>query len=630
MAKKNKNTVKNSASSRKTNISAVKLSSAMFVPLILILGVIPLIMQMNLVALPTEVQAFWTQDTAADFFSYYKSRACMLTVIYMACVFGYYKAQGLKEPLVKDKSLRFYFAATAIFALFALLSTVLSNYKSIAIWGGPERCEGLIMILVYLLIMLYAMWVYMHKPEFQYIVLPLGILTFITGFLGIFQFFGHDLFTTNFGQSLIIPEVYRSQGELKMLFERGKIYGTMYHYNYMGSFGAMMVPLFTVLTLFLKDRKAKLFCGIAAIVALFALLGSTSRAGIIGLLLAIICFLLFFWKKVLQHAKSTVACILVVVILVAGVNTLTGGLALERIPSLFRDIQTLVAHSDLDYHDQIAVRHIDLQNDQAIFTFQDGKLTIQKNNDGLPILRSNEEPAVIAPAENSNFTVGNYRVELQYATQNEQQIPFLGIYLNDSIEFILGLYDDGFAFVDNRMNKINYTEAPSIGFQGKEQLGSARGYIWSRSLPLVLEHPFTGHGADTFFAEFPQGDLLAKLYAYGTTQMIVDKPHNLYLQISINHGIIALLAFVGMMLVYLVDSFRLYAMRKEYNTHQIIGISVALAIIGYLGAGFFNDSIVSVAPIFWALFGVGIAINQQNKKVLKSETTTTIEKSIEK
>ena len=34
-----------------------------------------------------------------------------------------------------------------------------------------------------------------------------------------------------------------------------------------------------------------------------------------------------------------------------------------------------------------------------------------------------------------------------------------------------------------------------------------------------------------------------------------------------------------------------------------------LAIIGYLGAGFFNDSVVPVAPIFWILLGTGIAVN---------------------
>ena len=80
-----------------------------------------------------------------------------------------------------------------------------------------------------------------------------------------------------------------------------------------------------------------------------------------------------------------------------------------------------------------------------------------------------------------------------------------------------------------------------------------------------------------------------------------------------------MLAFLVMMIAYLIDSFRLYALHREYDRQQIVGAAVALAIIGYLGAGFFNDSIVSVAPIFWVLFGVGVAVNQLNRKQTQTE-----------
>ena len=70
-----------------------------FVPLILVLGVIPLIVQMQLVPLVADVRAFWTQDSAADFFSYYKSKALILVVIYMLCVFGYYRANRVNTAV---------------------------------------------------------------------------------------------------------------------------------------------------------------------------------------------------------------------------------------------------------------------------------------------------------------------------------------------------------------------------------------------------------------------------------------------------------------------------------------------------------------------------------------------------
>ncbi len=605
MAKKQK-----AAAVRAEKRDAVKPGIGMFIPLILVLGVVPLLVRMKLVWLPENVAPFWTQDYASDFFSYYKSRALMLTAVYMIAVFGFYKAAGLKSQLRQTKALHVYFIGAAELAVLAFLAALFSDYKSIALWGGPERCEGMFMMFVYLLIMLYAIWAFSHKPEFRYIAVPLGVLTFITGFLGVFQFFGHDIFTTEFGKKLIVPAEYLAQGEVRMLFPYGKIYGTMYHYNYMGSFGAMVAPLFLVLALFLKDRKAKIFCGAAAVVALFVLLGSTSRAGIVGILLAAVCFAVMFEKKLKEHSKITAACIGALLILVLVVNLVTGGLALARIPSLLNDAKALVSASDVDYHDEIAVRHIDLQADSATFTFQNDTLTIQKNSAGQPVFLSGDGQSATAPSQDASLTAGGHNLELQYVNN----VPYLGLYIGDSIEFILGLYDDGFCFVDGRMNKIDYVEAPYIGFEGKEKLGSARGYIWSRSLPVMLAEPAVGHGADTFFAEFPQGDLLGKLYSYGTTQMLVDKPHNMYLQMGISYGVIALIIFIGMMAAYLIDSFKMYALREKYSVLQTIGAAVALAVIGYLGAGFFNDSIVSVAPIFWALFGVGVAVNQLNKK----------------
>ena len=39
-----------------------------------------------------------------------------------------------------------------------------------------------------------------------------------------------------------------------------------------------------------------------------------------------------------------------------------------------------------------------------------------------------------------------------------------------------------------------------------------------------------------------------------------------------------------------------------------------VAIIGYLGAGFFNDSVPVISPVFWVLIGAGFAVNYINKK----------------
>lgn len=106
--------------------------------------------------------------------------------------------------------------------------------------------------------------------------------------------------------------------------------------------------------------------------------------------------------------------------------------------------------------------------------------------------------------------------------------------------------------------------------------------------------------------------------------MFVDKPHNLYLQIGLDYGVIALIAFLFMIFVYLFDSIKLYAFKEKYVHSQILGISNALGIIGYLFAGFFNDSLISVAPVFWIVFGTGIAINYINRRTLGEKNNKNI------
>ena len=60
MAKKSKG----AANARKQGKPSLRLGVALFVPLILVLAVIPLIVQMNLITLPENVRAFWTQNQA--------------------------------------------------------------------------------------------------------------------------------------------------------------------------------------------------------------------------------------------------------------------------------------------------------------------------------------------------------------------------------------------------------------------------------------------------------------------------------------------------------------------------------------------------------------------------------------
>ena len=130
--------------------------------------------------------------------------------------------------------------------------------------------------------------------------------------------------------------------------------------------------------------------------------------------------------------------------------------------------------------------------------------------------------------------------------------------------FMFALKNDNSIHIINTNSKkdVDIEFPETFGFKGKEKLGSMRGYIWSRSIPMLKNNLILGSGPDTFAFRFPQNDLIGLYYAYDTPNTIVDKPHNLYLQIALNDGVIALLAFLAIMIIYIVDSIKLYALKE--------------------------------------------------------------------
>lgn len=151
-----------------------------------------------------------------------------------------------------------------------------------------------------------------------------------------------------------------------------------------------------------------------------------------------------------------------------------------------------------------------------------------------------------------------------------------------------------------------------VGFERQERFGSGRGYLWSRSIPLIKNTLIIGHGPDTFAMTFPQHDLAGKINGLDTATVIVDKPHNWYLQLAINTGVISLIAVLVMLGWYWIGSIKKWYKDKGDLDH-LIGVAALGSVTGYCITAFFNDSNVSVAPVFWIVLGIGIAFMYKKK-----------------
>lgn len=189
-----------------------------------------------------------------------------------------------------------------------------------------------------------------------------------------------------------------------------------------------------------------------------------------------------------------------------------------------------------------------------------------------------------------------------------------------AVKLFLGYTDNGFKLLNQLLQPIEIKEIETLGFSGREKILSGRGYIWSRTLPLLKRTMLIGYGPDTFVAHYPNDDYLGKLRFVGDgIRRIIDKPHNFYLQVAVNHGILALMALFVVFFTFFQECFSLYCRCKFETFEEVAGLGIALAVFSFLATGFLNDSTIMVAPVFWGLLGLGFAVNRLNQSCLNRE-----------
>lgn len=597
----------------------------LFIPLIILLGIVPAIMRMKVVDAEDILYEVFRTTQFIDFYSQYKASFIVaITVSMIIMFFVFFRGKKIKT----DRITLFYTLSALTFAGLTILSTIFSKYKTTALWGAPDRAEGMVVLCCYIIIFLYTIYSYTSENDYRYILYGLSVIVIINTLLGFTQYIGKDFLLSDLGKRILIPNEYANVREqLTTQFEQGKLTGTLFNPNYIGSFTAMTIPMFGIMTVFVKEKLRRIILFIMTLCSVFLLFGSGSRAGMVALGGIIILAAAIYGKKLWQN-KNTVFGIIGLAVLVIGVaGIITKGTILLQIRALVIDATALFMPEDknFDYRNHIPIRDLFIKDGKVVIETQDDALIIQDTKDGVRFC-DKQGNVIKSTLENTFYEFEDERFNMFIFQQfmrvdNPDKVGGLALILNEKVVFLFSLINsEGIELVDPFTQISTEVEYPNtIGFRGKERLGSARGYIWSRSIPMLANTLILGHGPDTFAIKFPQNDYLGKLYAYDHSGIIVDKPHNMYLQIGINQGLLALFVFLTFAVFYIISSFKLYAFRLIYTKSQMIGTAIMLAVAGYLVTGIFNDSAVSVAPIFWILFGSGIAVNymvsQENRKV---------------
>jgi len=579
------------------------------VPLVLVILVIPLIVKMKIFD-PHLMQFSWFPNVTEeiDFFLYYK-QWILTAILFLMILIVLYKFYKNKNSL----QLSAIFIPLATYAILSLLSAVFSDNALLSFRGSRDQFEPVFAILGYCMLVFYALQFINTEEDVKTIIKYLLVSILILSLLGLSQFLGHDFFGTKFGTELITS---LKDQKLDFVFEKGRVYLTFYNPNYVGVYASLVAPIFLILLLFSKKVLNSILYLLALIGLTICAIGSLSLTGIVSIAVALFGILIFMWRYLLKRFYITIPLFLFLLVALFVINKQTNNALLQRVQEIYHlekiepnlsDITTYDDHVSITYKGNTINMSFILDGETA------GYITLIDDN-GIAINN------IFDPTTNSFLIQDDRFPGFSFAPAMYRE--YLSFYVKiDGTDWIFtNQTEDGTYYYHTLHGKLDkMTTAPSVGFQGYERYASGRGYIWSRTIPLIKKYIFLGSGPDTFVIAFPHQDYLG-YYNYGFQGNIVTKPHNLYLQIAIQTGLLSLIAFLVFYGMYFISCIRLYIKGRFNSLYAQVGIAIFIGTIAYMVAGLSNDSSITTAPVFWTLIGVGIAVNYKAKPLIFEES----------
>lgn len=577
-------------------------------PIIIFSAIVPLIVSAKSIIFTKEwFYAYKGVRSFVDFFSYYKMIVIIVSLILGLVFMLMFSKKDDYKKMLKPLINKLLIAM----AVLIILSSILSKYQFIVYFGFMDRFEGMFVSLAYIFFVFYINNFVKEKKDLKIVLIPIVISSVIVAIIGILQSYCVNFFATDIGKMLIKGDL--STVNQLSINSSGLMESTLYNPNYIGSYSVIAFFLGIGLVAFAKNRFYKILLTLYTVIMLVFLLKSKSAAGLLALVIALITLFLY---GLFNMSKKTA------LILVMGAIAFS----IVAFPKFSHEYNrfwssldsSVPKYYDMDfkfkgnraefYKDDRVFKVMYIQN-KFIFVLDDEEIyrkEIQIND----LANQGKKDENIIISINNDFVKKNF--EITY----KENINSMVVKLKPRFIITLEATEEGLNLRDYVGRPLKYEEEipSSEFFEGKDRWGSGRGYIWRRSIPLLKEHFILGSGPDTFPVVFPQHDLVGKRKFMYNAYTFVDKPHNMYIQMGANYGVLYLILYLMSLLVYSIKSIKLYFNKTNKSNLSTLGVMIFCSVFAYNVAGIFNDSVVHVAPLYWTIFGLGIWTNRYNEE----------------
>lgn len=487
------------------------------------------------------------------------------------------------------------------YLLLALLSTVLADNSYIAWHGGAERFESIFVLAGYVLLFYYTYIVIRGEQTHawdarRFLVRAVGVLSFLLGIVGVFQMFGFDIY-----QNAFIAKICGLQNADYVASDR--IYISLYHSDYVGVMMTMLLPMNVAGLLIERKRRGKLFFMGDILLLVLCLFASQSRFAVICLL---VCGFIFYplWLSQVQQKKKfvlgTLLCLVTVIGLFTVVNRIQGYSLMQRF--LHTESTTRTDTIFLETGDEGIVFHLKGTSDyQARFA---GK------GENLELLLQDSAGQSVMPGQGE---LSEVTVQKQYVTYEGKTVYGFTFFHRKQSCFLTNQLGDHKYYYLNILGKFDQCVLAEDAFPSSWYgVASYRGYVWSKTIPLLKQTMIHGAGPDNFEGYFPNNDYTSRYYSR-LKKVVYNKPHSWYLQMAAETGVLSAVLVIVFLAGMVIRGMRvLWKNRTEGSlTEQSMLMAGMFACISYCLMGLLNDSMLVVAPVFWVILGFTYALLQE-------------------
>lgn len=576
---------------------------ALLIPIFFAAAVIPIIVRIIFYDPELSSYSWFSAGTNfMDMFMYYKNQAMMILDGVLAVLLVILLLRKRLPAVPAYVPLGIYFLLVLISAIFSVVPA--QTWK-----GFYEMKESAFALFGYCMICYYAFAVVRTEKQIKLVMCAVLFGIFLLCAVGVSQFIGHDFYMSDLGKDLIFPKKYSGfKSYIGLAFGTGRVYASLYNPNYVGVYACLVIPLLMVLTFSLRKKWLVPVYLLLAAMILACLAGCGSKTAVISIVPCMAFAAIMFGK---EHWRTILPVYLVYIVLFVMLNSYANTSVIEN--TLDRLTADYLASPE--YH----LTDITLYDDDFTLAYDDNQLTVQYLCDENDVwtIRVTENGTELATAFNDTddgFKLTDSRFEgLEFIFGADAKLnPGFSVSVDDHSFFIY--YDkeeNTYLYVNSAGKPTKIYSSKTIDCSLFHLMGglSGRGYIWSKSLPILMNNLILGSGPDTYAFLFPQYDYVS-LIQNGWEGILITKPHNMYLQIGIQTGGLSLVALLVFYLWYFFASCKLYWRRTLTTYTERTGAAIFIASTCFMIAGLTNDSTIGVSVLYWTLIGVGFACNR--------------------